>query len=92
MPVKQRVAKERRPLFDAETLRLFLKLETTPPRRRRARWFQEAERDLHRRLGLGAEWLCSGTSATVLDGRDEPLYMDPDRPIYPTGRRFIACA
>jgi hypothetical protein len=59
--------RHRKPLFDDETLRLFVELENTPKRGRypsddRAWWAKDKE--LHRRLGLSSEWFCSCCGVT----------------------------
>jgi hypothetical protein len=53
MPVKQRVAKERRPAFSAEIIELFVKLEHTS---RRSQAFKNGSKELARLLGLSTEW------------------------------------
>ena len=60
----------RKPLIDDETLALFVKLESQGRRDLRSdRAFSDQDRELHRRLGLGAEWFCSVVS--VLDRATE---------------------
>jgi hypothetical protein len=53
MPVKLRTAKARRPVFDAETIALFVELERMP---RQSPQFEERSRALAERLGLMNEW------------------------------------
>ena len=53
MPVKRRVAKDRRPQFSPEVLALFLELERMP---RGSQRFTESSRELAGLLGLTAEW------------------------------------
>jgi hypothetical protein len=79
MPVKARVAKERRSVFSPEAIELFRKLEAVPMRRRRAQWFKDDERRLAKLLGLNAELFCSIVS--VLDRESAALH-DPERPQY----------
>jgi hypothetical protein len=59
--------RHRTPLFDEETVALFVELENTPPRRRKSKEFDQKDYALHKRLGLGGERLCSQVS--VLDRR-----------------------
>ena len=56
--------RQRSPIMDAETLALFVELESTPKRRRDSQKFKDRDRELARRLGLGGEWLCDVTSVT----------------------------
>jgi hypothetical protein len=56
MPVKVRIAKDRRPSFSRETLALFVELERTSPRRRKTTEFIAKSKRLAGLLGLSAEW------------------------------------
>lgn len=62
MPVKLRIAKQRRPLFSLEVLELFIHLEGI--RDEDSREFQDGSKRLAQLLNLGAEYLCSCTSVT----------------------------
>jgi hypothetical protein len=53
MPVKDRVAKVRRPSFAPEAVALFIRLESLSPRRQA---FKQGSRELACMLGLTAEW------------------------------------
>ena len=57
--------RQRTPMIDSETLRLFMELESTLQRRRESDAFKDSDRALHRWLGLGGEWMCDVCS--VLD-------------------------
>jgi hypothetical protein len=70
------LSRRRKPIFDDETLALFVELEATPTRLRKADDFKARDRELHRRLGLGGEWFCSVCS--VLDRRE--AHHRPDSP------------
>jgi hypothetical protein len=59
MPVKQRVAKDRRPSFSAEALDLFEELERM--RAQRSEAFRDKSLRLAHLLGLETEWWCSIT-------------------------------
>jgi hypothetical protein len=75
MPTKRTVLdRQRTPQIDAETLRMFVELESVPMRRRKSQSFKDRDRALARRLGLGGEWLCDVCSVT-----------DPRRQSYRTG-------
>lgn len=63
MPVKLRVAKERRPSFSPEALALFAELERVPAHRRHSREFKDKEHELARRLHLIDEFW-SGNGVT----------------------------
>jgi hypothetical protein len=70
MPTKRTpLDRQRKPVLDAETLALFMELEGVPRRQRKNREFNDRDYELHRRLGLGAERLCSQVS--VFEGDDE---------------------
>jgi hypothetical protein len=56
MPVKLRVAKERRPLFSAEALVLFVELERMPRHSRDSQEFKDKSKRLAGLLGLTSEW------------------------------------
>jgi hypothetical protein len=56
MPVKQRVAKDRRPVFSSEAVELFLEIERTPGGNRP---YTGASRRLAGMLGLVDEWVVS---------------------------------
>ena len=71
MPVKARVAKDRRPSFSPDALALFAELEHTPARRRHTREFMDREHELARRLHLVDEWW-GGNSVT--DRSTEPCW------------------
>jgi hypothetical protein len=66
MPVKIRVAKERRQSFSPEILALFAELEAVPARRRDEAW-QSQSRRLAEMLGVETEWFCSGQRLDVLN-------------------------
>jgi hypothetical protein len=66
---RTRVSRLRSPPFDAETLALFVDLEAAPPRRGESDGFKAQDKELHQRLGLWGERLCSQVS--VLDRREE---------------------
>jgi hypothetical protein len=59
--------RNRKPVYDEETLRLFVELETAD---RSAPDFKQQDRELARRLGLHGEWFCSVVSVT--DRSDRP--------------------
>jgi hypothetical protein len=61
--------RHRKPRIDDETLALFVELEAAPPRRRESDSFKAQDKELHQRLGLWGERLCSQVS--VLDRREE---------------------
>jgi hypothetical protein len=69
MPVKARAAKDRRPLFDAETVALFVKLEGMKSRNSQA--FKDGEHELARRLDLVAEFW---TGNSALDRSSSPCH------------------
>ena len=56
MPVKLRVAKERRPSFSAEAVELFVTLERMPPHDRDSAEFRDKSKRLAALLGLTSEW------------------------------------
>lgn len=56
--------RRRRPLIDASTLALFVRLENASARERKSDEFKREDRELARRLGLGEEWLCCVQSVT----------------------------
>jgi hypothetical protein len=56
MPVKERIAKDRRPVFSAEAVELFAELERRPDGYRP---YTEASRRLAAMLGLVDEWIVS---------------------------------
>jgi len=70
VPVKLRIAKERRPAFSREVLVLFAKLEAVPARRRRTQEFKDGEHQLARLLNLTDEFW---TINSVLD-RGQPCH------------------
>jgi hypothetical protein len=75
--------RRRKPLMDPETLRMFVELESTPRRQRHSQKFGDRDYELHRRLGLGAERLCSQVSIfdhkTAYPRRGTPQYEDWER-------------
>jgi hypothetical protein len=73
VPIKQRTAKQRRAMFAAEVLDLFVALERTPEHRRHTREFKDAEHELMRRLHLVSEFW----------SMNSPL--DRGRPCHPPG-------
>jgi hypothetical protein len=87
MPTKRTVInRQRTPPIDAETVKLFAELEAVPPRRRKSDEFKARDRELHRRLGLGGEWLCAVVS--VLDRG--PHYYLPESPHHEGAERVRA--
>jgi hypothetical protein len=68
VPVKVRIAKDRRPSFSAEALGLFLELEQTPQASQR---FKDGSRELARLLGFVDEWW---TCNHVNDRSPEPCH------------------
>src|SRR5262245_40573520 len=64
VPVKLRIAKERRPAFSHETLELFRALEATPARRRHTPKFKDGVHQLARLLEQTDEYW---TGNSVLD-------------------------
>lgn len=56
MGAKQRSAKERRPAFSPQILRLFAELESTPEHRRDTDEFKQGDKKLMYALDLGAEF------------------------------------
>jgi hypothetical protein len=69
--------RHRKPLFDAETLALFVELEQTPMRRRKSRAFSDRTTNCIAGLGLGAARLCSQVSVL---GRETAPYRPPGYP------------
>jgi hypothetical protein len=66
MPTKRTALnRQRTPIIDAETVRVFLELSKAPKRMRDDPEFRQRDRELHRRLGISGEWMCSVVS--VLD-------------------------
>ena len=64
--------RRRKPVIDAETVALFVKLEHTPARTRREPAFKVDEKALHKRLGLSGEYFPS--MQTVLDRASGPCH------------------
>jgi hypothetical protein len=56
MPVKLRVAKDRRPEITSEVLALFVALERVPKRQRHQQEWRDRSKQLARLLGLTIEW------------------------------------
>jgi hypothetical protein len=85
VPVKSRFPKPRKPQFSAEVLQLFSELEQTPPKRRRAQWFKDAEKHLMCNLfDMGAEfWMCQ----SPLDRSRKPCHP----PRMPAHEAWHAC-
>jgi len=73
VPVKQRTAKQRRAMFAAEVLDLFVALERTPEHKRHTREFKDAEHGLMRRLHLVSEFWSMNS------------VLDRGRPCHPPG-------
>jgi len=71
MPVKARVAKERRPSFSAEAIELFVALERMPRRDRDGDEFRAKSKRLAALLGLTSEWW---TCNSVLDRTRAPCH------------------
>jgi hypothetical protein len=68
MPVKERIAKVRRPSFTPEAVALFVRLESLWPRDLA---FKQSSRELARMLGLVSEWW---TGNHVNDRSDGPCH------------------
>jgi hypothetical protein len=76
VPVKLRHPKGRRPVFSAEAIALFRRLDRASPRQRTTDDFKAEDRELALLLGLEIEWFCS--AASVTDKRRPPS--SPERP------------
>jgi hypothetical protein len=68
----------RSPRIDSETIALFKELNAVPERRRESQEFQARDKELHERLGLGYERLCSQVS--TLDPRPTTHYRQNYQP------------
>lgn len=88
MPVKLRIAKQRRPAFSDEALLLFRQLESVPPSLRKDNpEFRAADLALHDAIGLEFERRC--IMCSVLDRGVAPPW-PPDMPSHHAWHRVHA--